>query len=132
MAAFSDYLENALVSHILRNTAYTTPGTSIYVALFTGSPGDDNSGTANEVSGNNYSRVQYTNWAAPSNGATSNSANIDFPEASGSWGTITHIGIYDASTSGNLLFHGAASTSVAIAANQIYRIKSGTFTITLA
>lgn len=130
MAAFSDFLENALINHILRATGYTSPGTSIYVSLHTGSPGDDNSG-ANEVSGNNYSRVQATNWAAPSNGVTSNGAAIEFPEASGSWGTISHFGIYDASTTGNLLFHGALGASKSIAATDTARFKIGDITVTL-
>ena len=33
MSALSTYLENKLVDHVLRNTAYTTPGTSVYVGL---------------------------------------------------------------------------------------------------
>lgn len=129
MAALSNYLETALINHVLRNTAYTTPGTSIYVSLHTGSPGEANDG-ANEVSGNNYARVQVSSWVAPTDGVTSNTAAIEFPEASGSWGTISHIGIYDASTSGNLLFHTAANSSVAITTADIYRIKANQLTVT--
>lgn len=130
MAAFSNYLEDALINHILRNTAYTTPGTSIYVSLHTGSPGEANDG-ANEVSGGSYARVQVSAWNAPSNGVTANTNAFEFPEATGSWGTITHFGVYDASTSGNLLFHGAANSSVAISSGDIYRVKAGNFTVTL-
>lgn len=129
MAALSNYLENKLIDHVLRNTAYTTPGTSIYLSLHTGSPGEANDG-ANEVSGGSYARQQVSAWDAPSNGVTQNTNVIEFPEATGSWGTITHVGIYDASTSGNLLFHGAANSSVAIASGDIYRIKIGNLTVT--
>jgi hypothetical protein len=122
MAALSNYLENALVDHIMRATAYTA-GTTRYVALFTAAPSDSGGGT--EVSGGAYARAQLdastTNWAntqasgsgasSGTGGATSNSSTITFPAPSGAnWGSVTHFGIFDASTSGNLLFHGALTT----------------------
>ncbi len=129
MAAMSNYLENKLVDHCLRGVSFTAP-TAIHVALFTADPTDANSGT--EVSGGSYARAALapstTNWAStggattttnPSNstgGATSNNVAITFPTPSGSWGTVTHFGIYDASTSGNLLFHGQLTAPKSIGA----------------
>ena len=101
MAEFSNYLENALINAVLRNTSYTSP-TTVYVALFTSDPTDAGSGT--EVSGGSYARTSIT-FGAPSNGVTTSNADCTFPQATASWGTVTHIGLYDASTSGNLLFH---------------------------
>jgi hypothetical protein len=128
MAEMSNYLENALINATLRNTSYTSP-TTVYVALFTSDPTDAGSGT--EVSGGSYARTAVT-FGAPSNGVSTNSANVEFPTCTSSWGTITHIGIMDASTSGNLLYHTALTTSKAIDVDDIFRITTGNLSVTLA
>jgi hypothetical protein len=128
MAEMSNYLENALINATLRNTSYTSP-TTVYVALFTSDPTDAGSGT--EVSGGSYARTAVT-FGAPSNGVSTNSANVEFPTCTSSWGTITHIGIMDASTSGNLLYHTALTTSKVIDVDDIFRITTGNLSVTLA
>ena len=128
MAKFSNYLENALVNHVLRNTALSSP-TTVYLALFTDDPTDADSGT--EVSGGSYAR-QAVAFDAPSDGATANTSDIEFPEATASWGTVSHIGIYDALTDGNLLFHTNATVSKAIASGDQLIIKAGELDVTLA
>ena len=128
MAAISNYLENALVNATLRNTAYTSPS-AVYVGLFTTDPTDAGSGT--EVSGGSYAR-QAATFAAPSDGASSTSADINFPQATDNWGTVTHFGIFDASTTGNLLYHGALTTSKTIETGDVFKISSGNLTVTLA
>jgi len=128
MAEFSNYLENALINATLRNTTYTSPAT-VYVSLYTTDPTDADSGT--EVSGGSYARTSAT-FDAPSNGVTQNSADITFPTSTASWGTVTHIGIHDASTSGNLLFHTPLDTSKTIDSGDIFKIETGNLTVTLA
>jgi hypothetical protein len=128
MSAASDYLENKLLDHSLATTAYTAPG-AVYVGLFTSDPTD--AGTGTEVSGGSYARQSAT-FGAASSGSASTSATITFPAATASWGTITHVGIYDASSSGNLLFHGAVTTSKAIESGDTFQISSGNLTISLA
>jgi hypothetical protein len=129
MSQFSNYLENALINATLRNTSYTSPAT-VYCALYTSNPDEDNSGT--EVSGNNYARVSVT-FGAPSNGVSTNSADLVFPTSSGSWGTVTHFSIMDASTSGNMLYYGSLNSSAVIdGADYILTISSGDLSITLA
>lgn len=128
MAAMSNYLENALVNATLRNTSYTTP-TTVYVGLYTTDPTDANTGT--EVSGGSYAR-QAATFAAPSNGASITSADITFPTATGSWGTVTHFGILDASTAGNLLYHGALAASKSITTGDVLKITAGNLSVTLA
>lgn len=128
MAAMSNYLENALINATLRNTSYTSPAT-VYVALFTSDPTDAGSGT--EVSGGSYARKAAT-FGAPSNGASTISSAIEFDQATGSWGTVTHFGIYDASTSGNLLYHGALTASKAIDTGDVFKFASSALTVTLA
>jgi hypothetical protein len=128
MAEMSNYLENALINGTLRATSYTAP-TTVYLALYTSDPTDADTGT--EVSGTSYARQSVT-FGAPSNGATTNSAAVEFPQAGGAWGTITHIGIRDASTSGNLLYHTALDASKTIATGDVFRIASGSLSVTLA
>lgn len=128
MSAASDYLENKLLDHALATTAYTAPA-AVYVGLHTGSPLDDNSG-ANEVSGGSYAR-QSASFAAASAGSAATNATITFPAATANWGTISHISIYDASTAGNLLFHGAVTTSKTIESGDTFQISSGNLTISL-
>jgi hypothetical protein len=128
MAEFSNYLENALINAVLRNTTYTSPAT-VYVSLYTTDPTDADTGT--EVSGGSYARQAVT-FGAPSNGVTTNSADVTFPTATASWGTVTHIGIHDALTSGNLLFHTILDTAKTIDSGDIFKITTGNLSVTLA
>jgi len=128
MAEFSNFLENALINAVLRNTTYTSPAT-VYVSLYTTDPTDADTGT--EVSGGSYARTAVT-MGAPSNGVSTNSADVTFPTATASWGTVTHIGIHDALTSGNLLFHTPLDTSKTIDSGDIFKITSGNLSVTLA
>ena len=128
MAEMSNYLENALINVTLRATGYTAP-TTVYVGLYTSDPTDANTGT--EVSGGSYARKSAT-FGAPSNGASTTSADITFDQATASWGTIAYIGILDALTSGNLLYHTALDTSKAIDTGDIFKIASASLTVTLA
>ena len=124
----SNYLENALINATLRNTTYTSVAT-VYVSLWTSDPTDAGSGT--EVSGGSYARTAVT-FGAPANGVTTNNADVTFPTATASWGTVGWIGINDASTSGNLLYHTALDTAKAIDSGDIFKIASGNLSVTLA
>jgi hypothetical protein len=124
MAAMSDYLENKIIDWLLRAQTFTPP-TTAYVALFTTNDNDADSAKV-EVTGGSYARVAYTsslaNWAGTQSsgsstastgtgGTTSNNNTITFPAPTANWGTITGVGIYDASTAGNLLFYGSLSAN---------------------
>ena len=128
MSAMSDYLENEILDHILGTGAYTMP-TTVYVGLSTGSFGDDNSGT--ELSGSGYAR-QSISFGAAASGTASNDAAVEFPAATGSWGTVSHFGLFDASTGGNLLIHGALTASKVIETGDILKIAVGDMDITAA
>lgn len=128
MAEMSNYLEDALINGTLRATTYTAP-TTVYVGLYTSDPMDDNSGT--EVSGGSYSRTAVT-FGAPSNGVTTNSAAVEFPQATLDWGTVGWIGILDASTSGNLMYHTPLDISKVISSGDIFKIAIGSLSVTLA
>lgn len=127
MAAISNYLENKIIDWLLRGQAFTPPAT-VYVALFTSAPSDAGGGT--EVSGNAYARVaiasSLANWAGTQSagsttassgtgGTTSNNGAAAFPTPTpAGWGTVTHVGLFDASSGGNLLMWGALSASKVI------------------
>lgn len=124
----SNYLENALVNATLRNTSYTSP-TTVYVGLYTSDPTDANTGT--EVSGGSYAR-QAATFGAPSNGVSTTTADITFPQCTSTWGTVSHIGILDALTTGNLLYHTPLDASKTIETGDLFKIASGSLTVTLA
>jgi hypothetical protein len=128
MAEMSNYLENALINATLRNTSYTSPA-AVYIGLYTSDPTDANTGT--EVSGGSYTRTAVT-MGAPSNGVSTNTAAVEFPQASGTWGTVGWIGILDATSSGNLLYHTALDTSKTISSGDIFKIAIGGLSVTLA
>lgn len=121
MSELSNYLENELLEHIFSiDGGYAQP--SIYVALFTNNPDEDGSGT--EVSGGSYARVLVSAWSRLGNVVDNDSA-IEFPEASGSWGTVTHFALYDAATSGNILAYSALDFSQAVASGETVRFAAG-------
>lgn len=137
MSALSNYLENALVNHVLRATSYTSPGTNVWIALYTtASPGEGDSGT--EVSGGSYARerVQGTGaWDAPSDGATANTSDITFTTATASWGTIQSVGIKDSSTStgtDNLLLLGALTSNKTVGNGDTFKFNAGDLDVTFA
>jgi hypothetical protein len=128
MAEMSNYLENALINATLRNTSYTSP-TTVYLALYTDDPTDADTGT--EITGGSYARQSIT-FGAPSNGTSTNSAAIEFPAATANWGVVTHVGIRDALTSGNLLYHTALDASKTINNGDIFKILTSNLSVTLA
>jgi hypothetical protein len=127
VSAFSNYLENKVLDHVFGGVAYSAPAT-LYLALYTSDPGDDNSGT--ECSGTSYARqtIAFT----VTNDTASNTSAVEFPTAGSAWGTITHVGILDALTSGNLLAHGALTASKTVAQGDVFRVPAGDLDITLA
>jgi hypothetical protein len=127
MSELSNYLENKILDHVLRNVSYTSP-TTVYVGLYTSDPADDNSGT--EVSGGSYAR-QILSVTTATDGIVTSSADVTFPQATGAWGTISHIGLLDAITAGNLLMHTPLTTSRAVEVGDVLKISTGSLTASL-
>lgn len=151
MAAMSDFMENKLIDWFFRAQAIGITGasaaagtgpTSLYVGLFTANPTDTGGGT--EVTGNAYARVTVTsslaNWAGTqaaastvassgSSGTTSNNGVITFPTPTPSgWGTVTGVGIFDATSGGNLLIWAALTTSKTINAGDSVTFPAASLT----
>ena len=130
MAEMSNYLENALLNATLNGTTYTAPAT-VYVSLWTSDPTDAGSGT--EVSGGSYARTAVSfATASGTSGNVLNDADVTFPTATASWGTVGWIGINDALSSGNLLYHTALDTAKTIDSGDIFKISTGNLSVTLA
>lgn len=124
--SFSNFLETELLDHVFANNAYTSPST-VYVSLHTANPDEDGSGA--EVSGGGYARQAGT-FSVTGNTATTTAA-IEYPTATADYGTVTHVGIYDASTAGNLLAYAALTASKTISTGDVFRVPSGDLDITL-
>ena len=124
--SFTNFLETEILDHVFAGAAYTAPGTK-YLALYTAAPGETGGGT--ELSGDAYARqsVAFTTSGA----TTSNNAAVEFPTATGSWGTVTHVGVYDAASSGNLMCYATLSASKLIETGDVFRVPSGDLDITL-
>jgi len=129
MAGFTNYSEDLVLDWLLTNASATRP-TAWYVALYTVAPGETGGGT--EVSGGSYARTAVTftvSGTAPT--TASNSGAVEFPTATGSWGTIVAAGIFDASTSGNLLAFANLTTSKTVDSGDVLRFNTGEIDVTL-
>jgi hypothetical protein len=124
--SFTNTLETRVLQWALTNGSPTRP-TAWWVGLFTAAPGEAGGGT--EVSGNAYTREAVT-FTVSGNLATNNAA-IEWPTATGTWGTITHIAVFDAETSGNMLVYASLTSSKTIASGDVLRIPSGDLDVTL-
>lgn len=124
----SDFLENKILDHTTGKTSYTMP--SVWVGLFTAAPSDAGGGT--EVSGGSYARKSTAgaDWNAAASGSTSNANAITFVTPTGSWGTATHFGLFDAATTGNLLWWGSLTTSKTIGSGDTASFAAGALVLT--
>lgn len=129
MAGLSNYAEDLVLDWLFTTTAATRP-TSWYVALYTVAPGEGGGGT--EVSGGSYARQSATftvSGTAPTQ--ATNSAAIEFPTATASWGTIVSAAIFDASTAGNMIAFADLTASKTIASGDVFRFNASSLTVTL-
>jgi len=125
MVAFSNFLEEALLNHVLRNTAYTSP-TTVYLALFTSTTTDAGGGT--EVTGGSYAR-QVATFDPPVSSVVALASDVTFPIATADWGIITHFAIYDAVSAGNSLYHGPLAASRTINNGDTFRFLAGNINV---
>jgi hypothetical protein len=126
--SFSNFLETEILDHVFAGAAYTAPAT-LYLALFTAAPGEAGGGTEVSTSGTAYARetVAFTTTG----NTTSNNAAVEYSTATASFGTVTHVGVFDAATSGNLMAYATLSSSKAIATGDVFRVPTGDLDITL-
>jgi hypothetical protein len=121
----SNYMEDKVLN-LLRGTTFTAPA-SVYVGLMTTAPGESGAGT--EVSGGAYARQAIT-FAAPSGGSVSNNADINFPTPTADWGTVVGWGIFDASSTGNMLYYFNLAANQTINIGNVVQFLSGQLAVT--
>jgi hypothetical protein len=126
--SFTNFLETEILDHVFAGAAYSAPGTH-YLALFTAAPGETGGGTEVSTSGTAYAR-QSVAFTTTGN-TTSNSAAVEYPTATASMGTVTHVGVFDAATAGNLMAYASLSSSKAIDTGDVFRVPTGDLDITL-
>ena len=130
MAEMSDYLEVALLNATLNGVAFTAVNDP-YVSLHTADPTD--AGTGTEVSGGSYARTAASfATASGTSGLVATDADVTFPTATGTWGVVGWIGLWDASTGGNMLYHTALDATKTIDSGDIFKITTGNLTVELA
>lgn len=130
MSGLSDWAEVQVINALLRDTSLQV--TDVYVALHTADPGD--AGAANELTDSGYARKIVT-FDAPTSGAgtTQNSGDVTFNAiADAGPFTVTHVGLRDAVTSGNLILTAALTSSKAFSLNDVPRFPAGSLTVTAA
>lgn len=134
--SFCDLWEEKVLKHLFGISAYSAP-TTVWVAVCTG--GVTDAGVANgEPSGNSYTRVAITNngsyWDYSQVGGLTKIANhaaVTFPQASGSWGTLTDVFLVDAASGGNILAHATLATSKTIGSGDTLQFNAGDLQFTL-
>lgn len=126
--SLTNAFETHTLQYLLTTDALTRP-TAWYIALFTSDPTDTGSAGTEVSTGTGYARTAVT--FSVTGDTASNSAAVEFPAASGgSWGTVSHIGVMDASTGGNMIVHSALDTAKAINDGDVFRIPTGDLDIT--
>jgi len=134
--AITNYSANRILDYNYGATSYagTLPAT-MYVGLSTTTPAIDGTNVTEPVA-MGYARVAITNnkttWGNANAASLVNSIAVTFAISSGSWGTITHVLIYDALTSGNLWFFDALSPSRTVATSTIVTFDAGAITVSMS
>ena len=125
MAAMSDYLETQLLNLTLRATPYTAPPT-VYAGLFGGDPTDTGTG-ATEVA---IARQPVAFDAPTAEGKCANSGDINWTGMPA--GGVTHIGLFDDATGGNMLYHGPLAAAKNVNEGDTLTVYAGDLEVTLA
>jgi len=124
--SFSNDFETRVLNYVFTTSSVTRP-TAWHVALYTAAPSDTGGGT--EVTGGAYARQSAT-FSVSGNTAT-NTAALEYATATAAYGTVSHVGVFDAATGGNLIAYAALATSKAIDTGDVFRIPAGDLDITL-
>lgn len=140
--ALSNFVENAIAAQYFQNTAPATPPANLYVALFTVAPSDTGGGTEVSTSGTAYARQAVSTgtsgtgagsgWSVAA-GVVTNAADITYAVCTASWGTIVSVGVFDASSGGDLIFRADLASSIAITTSGVdqFKIPAGQLSLTI-
>jgi len=129
MSSFTNAQETDVLTHFFTTSTAPTRPTAWHLSLHTADPGETGS-TASEVTESAYGRKPVTFTVVGDN--ASNNAAVEFASATGSWGTITHVGVNTATTGGTMLAYGALTASRAVASGDVLRIQTGDLDINMS
>jgi hypothetical protein len=93
-------------------------------------PNQETGAGGTEVTGNGYARTNVVFTAAAA-GSASNNADITFPVATGSQGTILGLAVYDQAGTPVAIWIGTLTTSKAIDTGDTFKIPSGQLVVSL-
>jgi len=131
MSSFTDYLEKGLLDHVSETASFSSP--SVYLGLFTADPTESGDQT-NEVGAADYARegaLAFDAASGTSPATIQNTNKIDFGQATNNWGTISHVGLMDAATGGNMLVHIELQNPQTINSGDTFQIAAGSLEVTL-
>lgn len=133
--SLSNYAEGKILEHSVGKSAWGTLVGAVYVGLYTATPSDTSTGSSGgtEVSGGSYARIvtAAAAWNTSSGGSISNATDIVFATASGSWGTVTQVGLFDAVTAGNLIWWGDLTASKTVGNGDVFKFLAGQLVLNL-
>ena len=115
---FTNYLADKLINATVRNEPFTTP-VNVYLALFTTDPTKESVG--DEIEAESYNRQPIT-MTEPEDGVSANASQIDFAVATGNWGNVGWVGIFDQEVAGNLMYFTALDNSKEILTGDQFRV----------
>lgn len=133
------YATNQILNALFGKTSSASLAPTAYLALSSTKPtiaGDN----VTEPSGNGYARTligMYNQSATqkmgtPNNNAISNSAEVNFPKATGAWGTFGYVCLFNAATGGTLIAWMEITTPITVStAGTIAHIDVGDLTFEL-
>lgn len=133
MTAFSLFMENELLDHVLRNENFS-PTASVFIALFTVAPDEDGAG-GTEVTGGSYARLEVgaatgRDFTVAAAGTTSNNEIWTFVTATAGWGTIVAVAIFSLITAGDMYYHGPVSPTVVLDSGETFQFAAGALDVT--
>ena len=133
MSQATNHMESLVLTGLLNGTSITLSGAKPYIGLLTSAPTDSGGGT--EISGGSYGRVQIGGAGQGDfsvvDGSATNDSEFKWADATADWGNITHIGLFDSATDGNMLLYGTLSSSVNVTSGDIFKIPPAGFTINM-
>lgn len=133
--SLSNYAEGKILEHSVGKSAWGTLVGAVYVGLYTATPSDTSTGSSGgtEVTGGAYARklTAAADWNTSSGGSISNAADIVFVTATASWGTVTQVGLFDASTAGNLIWWGDLTASKTVGNGDVFKFLAGQLVLNL-
>jgi len=135
VSSLSNYGERLALNASTNAVSDNTPVDTRFVALYTAAPNETGGGT--EVSGNGYARRNVTFAPATTDGGTgvtsaTNFFEVLFDVATGNWGSVVAMAVFDAATGGNMIWYANLAAPKFVGTNDQFRFEAGGIVLTMA